>query len=201
MDIEIPYDKWSPLSVEDIVTTFANAPFKWCLAGGYGVEQFLGSPIRPHSDIDIAVYRDEQLSVQRWLNGWRLYAADPPGTMRTWDDAEYLPYGIHDIWGCQIGSEVWQLQIMLVEVEDDQWFSRHNSMIRGKREDLIAVYNGVPCMRIEVQLMYKAKRYRPKDDLDFRCCLPRMSTESKRWLREKLLLLYPHGHDWLDALT
>ena len=200
MEIGIPYDQWIPLSVENVVTTYANAPFKWCLAGGYAIEQFLGSSIRSHSDIDIVIYRDEQLGVQAWLNNWKLYAADPHGTLRLWNKEEYLGYGIHDIWGHQVGSQAWQLQIMLVEVEGDQWFSRHNPIIRGRREDLIAVYNGIPCVRIEIQLLYKAKNHRPKDNQDFHACLPNMSLEARRWLAQKLLLLHPQGHDWLKAL-
>jgi hypothetical protein len=201
--VGIPHDRWRPLSVKDVVATFANAPFKWCLAGGYAVEQFLGRSIRQHNDIDVAVYRDDQLRVQRWLKriDWQLYAADPPGRLRKWAEGEYLPYGIHDVWGHQIGSEMWQIQIMLAEVEGEHWFSRRNPMIRGDRDDLVAIYNGIPCVRIEVQLMYKAKNHRPKDDVDFNACLPQMSQGSRHWLKDKLLLLHPGGHEWLRSLV
>jgi hypothetical protein len=99
MNASIPYDKWQPLSPTDIVQLFATAPFSWSLAGGYAIEQFLGTPIREHADIDVMVYRDEQLSLQCWLHTWQLFAADPPGTLRPWADHEYLPRGIHGIWG------------------------------------------------------------------------------------------------------
>jgi len=36
--------------------------------------------------------------------------------------------------------------------------------------------------------------------MDFQACVPRLSAESKRWLKEKLCFLYPHGHAWIDAL-
>jgi hypothetical protein len=89
---------------------------------------------------------------------------------------------------------------MLAEVEGEEWFSHRESSIRGHRDALITPYNAVPCIRIEVQLMYKAKNVRSKDELDFRACLPLMNVEAKRWLKEKLFKLYPHGHSWLDAL-
>jgi hypothetical protein len=200
MAVEIPYTKWTPLSVEQVVSTFATAPFVWCLAGGYAVEQFLGVPIRTHSDIDVVIYRDDQLRLWQWLADWRLYAADPPGNLRTWAQHDYLGFGIHDIWGHRVGADAWQLQIMLAEVEGEEWFSHRDSSIRGHRDDLITPYNGVPCIRIEVQLMYKANNVRPKDELDFRACAPLMNVEAKRWLKEKLCKLYPHGHSWLDAL-
>jgi hypothetical protein len=197
---EIPYTRWTPLSVEEVVATFRPAPFKWCLAGGYAVELFLGRSIRSHDDIDILVYRDEQLQLQQWLDGWQLYAADPPGTLRVWNQGEYLPYGIHDIWGYRTGSQSWQMQIMLAESDGDQWFSRRSPLIWGHRDDLMTRYQGIPCIRIEVQLMYKAKGQRPKDELDFQACLPRLSLEAKEWLKDVLTLLYPQGHSWLNAL-
>ncbi len=199
-NVPIPYQQWTPLSVTEVVTRFANAPLRWCLAGGCAVEQFLGFPIREHSDIDIVIFRDEQRQAQRWLKGWRLYAADPPGTLRPWLEGEALPFGIHDIWGHQQGSTAWQLQIMLAEVERNEWVSRRDPRIRGRRDDLIAIYNGVPCVRIDVQLLYKAKQPRPKDELDFQASLPRLSVDEKQWLKDKLCLLHPSGHPWLDTL-
>jgi hypothetical protein len=197
---KIPYDKWLPLSVQEVQAIFANAPFQWALAGGYAVEQFLGHSIRAHDDIDVILYRDEQLKLQKWLEGWRLYAADPPGQLRQWLPGESLPESIHDIWGHQTTGEAWQLQIMLAAVEGQEWFSRRNPLIRGNRESLIANYNGLPCVRIDIQLMYKAKNRRPKDELDFEACLSVMNSETKTWLKEELDLLYPQGHSWLSVL-
>ena len=94
----IAYTNWQPLSLAEVMQVFAGAPFAWGIAGGYTVAQFLGASIREHSDIDVVVYRDAQLQVQRWLPAWELYAADPPGTLRPWSDNEYLAAGIRDIW-------------------------------------------------------------------------------------------------------
>ncbi len=200
MSIEIPYARWLPLSVEDVVVLFRNAPFQWGLAGGYAIEQFLGTSIRPHSDIDITVFRDEQLKLQRWLVNWQLYVADPPGTLRPWLEGEDLIFGIHDLWGHRTGVEAWQLQVMLTEVEGNEWFSRRSSTIRGEREALMTHYQGVPCIRPEIQLLYKAKGQRPKDEQDFQACLPVLSLQAKQWLKQSLLLLYPQRHDWLQFL-
>lgn len=201
MESNIPYHHWQPLSLTQVADIFANAPFTWGLGGGYAVEQFLGTSIRAHGDIDVVVYRDEQLEAQRWLPDWCLYAADPPGTLRAWSANEYLPYGIHDIWGHRTDARAWQLQLMLVEVEEDEWWSRRDATIRGRRDDLIVVYNGMPCVRIEVQLLYKAKNLLPKDEWEFQACLPLLSADAKRWLKASLHRLYPKGHPWIHALS
>jgi hypothetical protein len=201
MEIEIPYSKWEPITPQKAARLFAHAPFAWGLAGGYAIELFLGKTIREHGDIDVAVFRDEQLQLQQWLASWQLYAADPPGTLRPWREDEYLRFGIHDIWGHRPGAQAWQLQIMLNESEGSEWFSKRSPLIRGPRADLLAAYQGIPCVRAEVQLMYKAKSHRPKDELDFQACLPLLSMEARGWLRNNLILLYSEGHPWLAALA
>jgi hypothetical protein len=200
MHTQIPYDRWTPLAVGDVVALFESAPFQWGLAGGYAVEQFLGRSIRSHGDIDILIFRDEQLQLQCWMAGWLLYAADPPGTLREWPPGEALPYGIHDIWGHRAEADSWELQIMLAEADGGEWFSRHHPLVRGARDELMTVYGGIPCIRVEVQLLYKARKPRPKDGQDFEACLPLMNSESRSWLRGSIRMLFPDGHPWLAHL-
>ena len=197
---DIPYNRWTPLSVSQVTELFCEAPFSWGLAGGHAVEAFVGESFREHGDIDVIIFRDQQLELQDWLSDWHLFAADPPGTLRPWKKSEYLLQGIHDIWG-HINGQTWQLQIMLTEVENGRWISRRSKLIGGQRTDFIVEYNGIPCIRIEVQLLYKAHpSRRQKDDLDFDTCLPIMSVESKQWLATGLEVLYPEGHPWKELL-
>ena len=196
-----PDEQWTPLALETVASVFARAPFQWGLGGGYAIEQFLGAPMRRHDDVDIALFRDQQLAAQRHLAGWQLYASDPPGTLRRWNEGEYLPFGIHDIWAHREGAPGWEFQFLVVEVAGDEWFHRRSPEIRGARADLIVDYHGFPWVLVEVQLMYKAKSMRPKDQQDFAACLPRLSVEAKAWLGGSLRVLYPDGHPWLEALA
>jgi hypothetical protein len=195
------FDQWLPMTVAEVVQCFEHAPFRWGLAGGYAVEQFLGVPVRAHSDIDIVAFRTDQQQVQQWLAGWQLFAADPPGTLRPWQASEWLPIGIHDIWGYPGGATAWQLQIMLLESEGDEWVSRRHPALRGPRDALLVAYHGLPCLRIEVQLCYKAKGLRPKDEQDFAACLPHLDAEARSWLASALALLHPDGHPWRERLA
>jgi hypothetical protein len=199
-DPEIPTNRWHPLSVKEVLNLFADAPFQWALAGGYAIEQFLRGSIRDHGDIDIIVFRDEQQHLHDWLHDWHLYAADPPGSLRAWNKGEYLPIEIHDIWLHRAGTDAWQLQLMLVEVETDEWFFRRNRAIRGKRRDLIISYDSIPCIRPEIQLMYKARQPRQKDERDFQACLPLLTAEARHWLSTSISRMFPEGHPWLQHL-
>ena len=59
---------------------------------------------------------------------------------------------------------------------------------------------GIPYLAPEIQLLYKAKGLRPKDEADFRQTLPVLSWERRTWLREALLQAHPQ-HPWLVHLT
>ena len=58
---------------------------------------------------------------------------------------------------------------------------------------------GVPFISPEIQLLYKAKYQRAKDEHDFELAAPRLDEGRRRWLIEGLRLCHP-GHDWLRKL-
>jgi hypothetical protein len=136
----------------------------------------------------------------QWRHAWRLFAADPPGTLRPWNQGEWLAPGIHDIWAYEHTAHAWQLQIMLIDTDGDMWVSRRHPLIRGLRTDLLVPYHQLPCVHIEVQLLYKAKGNRAKDLLDFQACLPLLTRDARVWLRQALQLAHPDGHAWLALL-
>jgi hypothetical protein len=51
----------------------------------------------------------------------------------------------------------------------------------------------------EIQLLYKAKAPRPKDEQVFARVAPRLARDARRWLREALATAYP-AHPWRAAL-
>jgi hypothetical protein len=200
MSAMIAFERWKPLSVAQVAELFASAPFDWCLAGGLAIEQFVGVSLREHGDIDVVVFRDQQLLVRSWLATWRVYAADPPGELQPWPVGELLAKGIHDIWLHLPDSDAWQLQLMIQDASEQEWIFRRDHRIRGDRQSFIQDENLVPCIRPEIQLLYKAPNPLPKDEIDFRASLPLLSAEARTWLRSQLELLYPAGHPWSRAL-
>ena len=72
--------------------------------------------------------------------------------------------------------------------------------MRGRRDDLIVTYQGIPCLPIEVQLLYKARNTRPKDQQDFEAALPLLDQAARTWLYDQLRLVEPDGHPWCERL-
>ena len=60
--------------------------------------------------------------------------------------------------------------------------------------------NSIPYLAPEIQLLYKAKGLRPKDEADFARTLPALDEKSRQWLAQSLALVHP-GHAWLTKLT
>jgi len=60
--------------------------------------------------------------------------------------------------------------------------------------------DGIPYLAPEIQLFYKAKGLRPKDEEDFVRTLPALDGKRREWLAQSLALVHP-GHAWLKKLT
>lgn len=198
LDVTSP---WKPLSLAELVELMRGAHFLWCLAGGHAIAHLLGRSHRQHGDIDIVVLRPEQLHVQNWLGAWRMYAADPPGTLRPWQPHEVLPNGVHDVWCHRDESPAWELQVMIQESDGDSWYFRRDARVCGSVGDLATDVRGVPCLRMDLQLLYKSKQPRAKDESDFREVLPVLSNEQRESLAYWLELTYLDGHPWLTELA
>ncbi|WP_282698372.1 amino acid transporter [Streptomyces sp. CC208A] len=195
-----PGRDWEPVGLAEVVALFSKSPCRWWVAGGYAVELAVGRPFREHDDIDVLLLRQDQLAVQEVLAGWEWWASDPPGSMRRWRPGELLPVGVHDVW-CRPGPGApWWIQVMLDEAEGETWMSRRDARIRRSMDRLGATAaDGTPFLAPEVQLFYKAKTPRPKDEQDFAEVLPHLDPAARAWLAEALSVAYG-PHPWAAIL-
>jgi hypothetical protein len=192
--------RWEPLLPEAVRDLLAGVDAPWWVAGGYAIEYAVGEPFRPHGDVDVLMLRRDQLEAQRALPGWELWAADPPGQLRPWLPGEVLPLAVHDIWCRPTPDSPWRFQFMLDESEGDEWVSRRDSRIRRPIAGIGRVNaDGIPYLVAEIQLLYKAKGARPKDEQDFAMMAPRLDAQQRQWFRDSMTIAYG-THPWLDRL-
>ncbi|MBO0839636.1 MAG: amino acid transporter [Sciscionella sp.] len=173
----------------------------WWIAGGYAIELAVGRPIREHADIDVLVLRRDHLAVQDVLAGWQWWAADPPGVLRPWRLDEQLPVDVHDVWCRPAADQPWRVQFMVDETSGENWIARRNPDVRRPITSLGDTSDdGIPFLRPEIQLFYKAKGRRPKDEVDFAAALPTLTVEQRNWLANAITRT--HGqHPWLRSLA
>lgn len=194
--------RWVPARPEDVATVFTEADFPWWIAGGYAIELAVGHELRPHGDLDLLILRRDQVRARGLLASWDLYVADPPGQgrLRTWLPGEVLPQPLHDIWCRRTPEAPWSIQLMLDEAEGPQWVSRRDPAIRLPIDQLGRTSKtGIPYFAPEVQLFYKAKATRNKDEADFEAVLPLLDTPARAWLADAINVIVP-DHPWLRRL-
>ena len=199
MRIETPWGAWEHISVGEVAAVMAGFERPWWIAGGFAIEAFLGHSIREHADIDIGLLRRDHLAMHEHLASWELQCADPPGTLRPWQPGEELAAGVHDIWVRRNEGDPWRFQLMLDESAEDEWVFRRDAQIRRPLDGLTFEIEGVRYIAPEVQLLYKSRGLRPKDDLDFQAARPLLSRSQSAWLHECLRLTHP-THPWLTLL-
>ncbi len=89
---------------------------------------------------------------------------------------------------------------MLDEAEDGTWIYRRDHRIRRPLVEVFDAHRDPPRIAPEVQLLYKSRGLRPKDELDFATVLPRLTSAQRRWLATTLAS--EHGdHPWLPLLA
>jgi Aminoglycoside-2''-adenylyltransferase len=200
------FGSWQPWQPEDVAKFFSTLTVPWWIAGGWALDLFLGVQTREHEDIDILFLRRDQHEIRAQLQGWDVQEAHPellPGSwpFQEWKQDMLLSASVHDIWCRQHESDPWALQLMVIDTSHDQWIFRHTAQIRGSLSTLGRVSkDGIPYLAPEIQLLYKARGLRPKDEADFAKTLPALDEKSRQWLRESLALVHP-GHAWLTQLT
>lgn len=197
MRTETPWGPWDPFPLADVVALFESLDAPWWVAGGYAIELAVGRAFREHGDVDIALLRRDHVAARHLLEGWDCHVADPAGTLRPWPMEEVLPDRAHDIWIRENPEGPWRFQLMLDELDGEDWVYRRDPRIRRPLAKVTVA--GEKRIAPEIQLLYKSKGMRPKDELDFAEVLPLLSDAQRRWLDDALALEYG-AHPWRERL-
>lgn len=204
-DTAQPWEQWRPWSPQQVAALFARLPAPWWIAGGWAIDLFLGRQAREHQDIDVQILRRDQDDVQALFDTWDVQAAlqpprDETWPFRTWRRGETLDPASHDIWCRPTPTQPWALQLMVADTREDMWLCRRSPAITRPLAAIGGISaEGIPYLAPEIQLLYKAKSPRPKDEADFLAALPALDQERRRWLKTALATVHPQ-HAWLDLL-
>lgn len=184
-----------PLKAASLMRDFAAS---WFIAGGWAIDLFLGKQTRAHDDVEIAMFRRDQLALQKYLCNWNLKKVES-GAFSAWRQNEFLELPVHEIH-CFNENEERFLEILLNESDGEQWIFRRNfAVTKPIRELFSTTDSGMNFLRPEVVLLYKSKNPRAKDERDFQKALKHLDSESKEWLKNALSICYSE-HRWLENL-
>jgi hypothetical protein len=88
---------------------------------------------------------------------------------------------------------------VLNPAEQDDWIYRRDPRVRRSLEQITWRSAGIRYLAAEVQLLFKSKAARPKDDRDLADSLPHLGDPQRTWLRRSLELSDP-GNPWLAVI-
>ena len=196
------WDAWRP---EDVAAAFAGFDAPWAVAAGWAVELFLGAGVpgearREHEDLEVALPAVSFHRAAKRLAGLDFHVVCP-GTAVPVGEAGALLDAHHQTWGLDRSANRWRLDLFREPSDGDTWICRRDERIRLPYAELIErSAEGIPYVRPEVVLLFKAKQARPKDEGDLAAVLPRLAPSRRRLLAGWLELVHP-GHFWLPDLA
>jgi Aminoglycoside-2''-adenylyltransferase len=198
-DGELAGQRWEPLGIDDVAERFDGAGCDWWIAGGVAIDCFLGWVTRPHADIDVEMFGRDRERIFDVFPGWDLRAV-AEGRFVGFRPGAPLPDDVFAIWGRPSAHADWAVEILLAGGDGTTWRFRRDPTISLPRDRLVKLTpGGVPFCTPEVQLLYKAKHARSKDDADLARCLHRLDATQVAWLLAALRRLHP-GHPWIAVL-
>jgi GrpB-like predicted nucleotidyltransferase (UPF0157 family) len=181
----------------EVASTFKAAKFAWCVASGWALEVRLGKVHRYHHDVDILVWRDQQMKLKTHLEtqGWRLHVVRD-GQYLPWLEPLVLPE--HQIHAYKNEA---MLEIVLAERDEQFWrYRRDLTIAHDLASAVLESALGLPVLAPEIVLLFKSHNPRDKDQQDFERVCPQLSSQAKGWLHQALKRINPE-HVWLGVLS
>ncbi|MBD2759570.1 hypothetical protein IEE94_08605 [Yimella sp. cx-573] len=201
------YGQWANRTPQDVKEFFEGYGGLWWIAGGWALEAFTGVR-RSHDDIDPSVLSAELPLLRRHLAG-KLHAwAASSGSLTPLlpEDApdaaaeDVLPAGAGQLWARRSAADPWEYDILLAPGSRDEWIYKRNNTIRLPMAEAVWEQDGIRYLQPQIQLLYKAKGLRTKDQADFAATLPHLDGRRRDWLQDALERTIP-DHPWIDSLS
>jgi hypothetical protein len=172
----------------------------WWIAGGWAIELFVSRKLRDHEDIELGLLREDQFRLREHLRDWQWCKAvtiNDAGAWVEWRADEKIELPLFQLKADRGGEEI---EFMLNDPEHGHLLCRRNHTIALPLERAICrTCDGIPYLAPEMQLLYKAKHHREKDEADFGDAIEVMSDEQRRWLKNGLTA-WNAGDPWIARL-
>jgi hypothetical protein len=186
--------------IQKVGPLLSDLSCQWFVCGGWAIDLFLNRVTRSHKDIDIAISRNDQFKLRDYLlqRGWNLEIAIN-GQLIPWADSEWLALPVHTIWCKNDKYNPNFIEILLNEIDDNQFRFRRDQSITLKRERMSFKSTiELPVLSPEIVLLYKSNSHE-EHDTDFQNTIGSLGGESRVWLKDALNKLFVQ-HPWADRL-
>jgi hypothetical protein len=196
-DFEPDLDLWDAWTPDQLAQRLRVVRSRWYVLAGWALDLFHGRQTRAHADLEMGVPRDAFAEIQDALHDCELFVV---GDGRAWPISERTLAEHRQTWARERSTGVWRVDVIRETWDGDTWVCHRDERIRVPGSALILrTPDGIPFIRPDVALLFKAKHRRAKDEADFEGVLPVLGAARKAWLSEALERVHP-GHPWLEHL-
>lgn len=191
--------EWQVVCPREGARWLSGVSAPWWVAGGWALDLYAGTQSRRHGDLDIGVLRRDVSQVLAALPSWEFFEAHNRRLTRLRTGT--LPgLEVNSLWCRPADTTLWAMELMLDASDGDRWVFRRQPDIQRPLSSVIRrSHEGIPYLAPEIQLLYKARSRRAKDQADFDHIAPRMDSDARAWLRHTLRRTDPE-HEWLPSL-
>lgn len=180
-----------------IKTVMSDFNKDWFFAGGWAIDIFLGKETRDHPDIEIGIFREDQIELKQVLDNWE-FKKVVKGEFISWNN-EFLELPVHEIHAINNMNKQ-ELEILLNEFDADNWRFRRDLRISYPLQSAIKYSKvGLPYLAPEIVLLYKVRNTREKDHKDFLSVKDNLNFKQQNWLRQAMKIHEPK-HEWIHLL-
>jgi hypothetical protein len=189
---------WEPLDLSEVARLFEEWPARWWISGGVALELHLGRSWRSHGDSDVSILRDDAPALRWLLEDWSIQVA-ASGILTQWDGSvPVVEDEQNNMWCRKAQDHPWCLDVTISDGDRECWIYRRNPTIRVPWAGAVLLSEqGIPYLSPELQLLFKSKNNRTKDDKDAAEVIPALNGEQQHWLRA----LLPRDHPWQALLA
>lgn len=184
--------QWAPLAVDQVVRLMGDGNARWWLSGGYALDRWVGASLRQRVNIDVST---TECDLPRLI-------AQLPAGCSAWVCADEVPVAgtdapadvdVHPVQIRDDATGTWVLRVNVEDGNDRVWVYRRDPRLQLPWDRAVIDLDGVPTGAPEVQLVWKALRPRPEDDVDKDAVLPRLSDDARKWWERAILSIHPHS--------
>jgi aminoglycoside-2''-adenylyltransferase len=191
---------WRAWRPEEAAQRLHGLDLPWCVAAGWAIDLFVGYERREHEDLEIAAPAHAFPRIQALLDDLEFYSTGD-GEVRAIAESPKRFAETHQTWGLDRVAFEWRIDVFREPSVGGEWVCRRDEAIRLPYDELIEhSADGIPYVRPEVALLFKAKAARPKDEEDLRDVLSLLGPSRRALLHDWIAIVHP-GHAWLERLS